>query len=214
MTQAIYQIRQCTEPACRLRFPMPIGGPPGDLCPRCGGLTSVVMDVDLSGAVPSPTAERARLPIEALLDNVRSLFNVGSIFRSADGAGLQCLHLCGITPTPANPKLVKTALGAEQAVGWQYHTNSVDAVAQARAAGFAIWALEEHPRAESLFAVAPIPQPLLLVAGSEVIGVDPAILQQCDKIVAIPMQGIKRSLNVATAFGIAAVILSERLLSQ
>jgi len=193
---------------------MPIGGPSGEQCPRCGGLTSVIMDVDLPVAGPSSTAERVRLPIEALLDNVRSLFNVGSIFRSADGAGLQRLHLCGITPTPENPKLAKTALGAEQAVGWHYYTNSIDAVDKARAAGFAIWALEEHPRAESLFAITPIRQPLLLVAGSEVIGVDPEILQQCDKIVAIPMQGIKRSLNVATAFGIAAVILSERLLSQ
>ncbi len=167
------------------------------------------MNVDAPSEVPATTASR-RVPIEALLDNVRSLFNVGSIFRSADGAGLQRLHLCGITPTPENPKLVKTALGAEQTVGWDYHTNSVDAVAQARAAGYAIWALEEHPRAESLLAVAPIAQPLLLVVGSEVIGVDPEILQACDKIVAIPMQGIKRSLNVATAFGVAAVILSER----
>lgn len=168
------------------------------------------MDVAAPDPVIPPPTARTSWPIEALLDNIRSLFNVGSIFRSSDGAGLRHLHLCGITPTPDNPKLIKTALGAEQAVGWSYHTNSLDAIAQARAAGYAIWALEEHPQAESLFTVAPIAQPLLLVVGSEVIGVDPAILAACDQIVAIPMQGIKRSLNVATAFGVAAVILSER----
>ncbi len=195
---------------CRLRFPTPAAERLAEVCPTCGTQTAIMADIDAPSEGPPLLFPRALLPIEALLDNVRSLFNVGSIFRSADGAGLRRLHLCGITPTPANLKLAKTALGAEQTVDWRYQPNGVEVVEGLQAQGFAIWALEEHPRAESLFTVAPTQQPLLLVVGSEVTGVDPAILQRCDKIVAIPMQGVKRSLNVATAFGVAAVILGER----
>jgi tRNA G18 (ribose-2'-O)-methylase SpoU len=206
----IYQIRQCTNESCRLRFPTPPDALPGERCPFCRGKTVVVA---ANNAPSEPTAIDAppnRLPIEALLDNVRSLFNVGSIFRSADGAGFQRLHLCGITPTPENPKLAKTALGAEQSVAWQHHRNGVDAIERLHNQGLVRWALEEHPRAESLMTVTLPQAPLVLVVGSEVTGVDPGILAQCDKIVAIPMYGVKRSLNVATAFGVAAVILSSR----
>jgi 23S rRNA (guanosine2251-2'-O)-methyltransferase len=209
-TLASYQIRQCTDPACRLRFPMSPDARPGERCPRCGTQTTVVAEVNAPSEATEIAPSVHRLPIVALLDNVRSIFNVGSIFRSADGAGLQCLHLCGITPTPENPKVAKTALGAEQSVAWCYHRNAVDAVDRLHSEGFTIWALEEHGSAESLFVVEPIDQPLVLVVGSEVTGVDPGILQRCDKLVAIPMEGVKRSLNVATAFGISAVILAHR----
>lgn len=205
-----YQIRQCTNPACRLRFPMPADARPGERCPQCRTATAVVDAVNAPSEIAEAAAAVRRLPIVALLDNVRSIFNVGSIFRSADGAGLQQLHLCGITPTPDHPKVAKTALGAEQSVAWCYHRNGVDAVDWLHAQGYTLWALEERPAAESLFTVDPPLQPLVLVVGSEVTGVDPGILQRCDKIVAIPMRGVKRSLNVATAFGIAAVILAQR----
>jgi tRNA G18 (ribose-2'-O)-methylase SpoU len=205
-----YQIRQCTNESCRLRFPTPPDALPGDRCPFCRGKTVVVAESNAPSEPTAVDAPPARLPIEALLDNVRSLFNVGSIFRSADGAGFQRLHLCGITPTPENPKLAKTALGAEQAVAWRHYCNGVDAVEALRSQGFTLWALEEHPQAESLMTVTLPQAPLVLVVGSEVTGVDPGILAQCDKIVAIPMHGVKRSLNVATAFGVAAVILSNR----
>lgn len=206
----IYQIRQCTDESCRLRFPMAPDAAPGERCPFCRAKTVVVAESNApSELVPSDTPV-VQLPLEALLDNVRSLFNVGSIFRSADGAGFRRLHLCGITPTPANPKLAKTALGAEQAVAWQQQRNGVDAVEALHSQGFTLWALEEHPQAESLLTASLPSQPLVLVVGNEVTGVDPGILAHCDKIVAIPMHGVKRSLNVATAFGVAAVILSSR----
>ena len=219
MTQSTYQIRQCTDQSCRLRFPVPLDERSGERCPRCRGSTAVVAAVNAPSerndeAGGSTPIARPRLPIEALLDNVRSLFNVGSIFRSADGAGLRRLYLCGITPTPENPKLAKTALGAEQGVAWLHHTNGVDAIQQLRDEGYAIWALEEQSDAEALFTVALPTQPILLVVGNEVTGVDPGILQQCDKIVVIPMYGVKRSLNVATAFGVAAVILAQRYREQ
>lgn len=215
-----HQIRQCTNEACRLRFPMPPDAHGGERCPHCRAQTVIVAEVNApseiaSSEIASPAVTPERLPMAAFLDNVRSLFNVGSIFRSADGAGFQQLHLGGITPTPAHPKLAKTALGAEQSLAWHYHRNGVDAIAELRSQGMMIWALEEDPAAESLFAESlfvdlPTTQPLLLVVGNEVTGVDPGILKQCDRIVAIPMQGVKRSLNVATAFGVAAVILSQR----
>ena len=194
---------------------MPPDAHGGERCPHCRTQTVIVAEVNAPSEITPPAVTPERLPMAAFLDNVRSLFNVGSIFRSADGAGFQQIHLGGITPTPAHPKLAKTALGAEQSLAWHHHRNGVDAIADLRSQGLAIWALEEDPAAESLFAEPlfadlPTTQPLLLVVGNEVTGVDPGILAQCDKIVAIPMQGVKRSLNVATAFGVAAVILSQR----
>lgn len=143
----------------------------------------------------------------ALLDNVRSLFNVGSIFRSADGAGVSHLYLCGFTPTPTNPKLAKTALGAEQTVGWSHHNNAVDLALSLRAQGHRLWALEALPGATIIFDAPPLDGSTVLVAGNEVTGIDPDLLALCSCTLAIPMYGRKRSLNVATAFGVAAVVL-------
>lgn len=210
-----HQIRQCTNESCRLRFPVPPDAHGGERCPFCRSRTLIVAEVNAPSEIPAQPAPLQRLPLVAFLDNVRSLFNVGSIFRSADGAGFQQIELGGITPTPAHPKLAKTALGAEQSLPWHHHRNGLDAITNLRSQGMTIWALEEQPAAtslftETLFVDTPTTQPLLVVVGNEVTGVDPAILALCDKIVAIPMQGVKRSLNVATAFGIAAVILSQR----
>jgi 23S rRNA (guanosine2251-2'-O)-methyltransferase len=149
--------------------------------------------------------------MRALLDNVRSVFNVGSIFRSADGAGFDRLYLCGVTPTPANPKLAKTALGAHNAIPWETSPNAVDLALRLRAEGCHLWALEEGPAAEPLLHAPPPSSNTVLVVGSEVAGVDPGLLSLCERTLAIPMRGAKRSLNVATAFGIAALILAGRM---
>jgi tRNA G18 (ribose-2'-O)-methylase SpoU len=148
--------------------------------------------------------------LRGLLDNIRSVFNVGSIFRSADGGGFERLYLCGVTPTPANPKLSKTALGAERAVAWQAAPNAVELAERLIAEGKHLWALEETPGAESLLGAPAPPDGTVLVAGGEVTGIDPHLLRLCERTFKIPMYGSKRSLNVATAFGIAAVILSNR----
>lgn len=159
--------------------------------------------------INSPLSAHSGPVVEALLDNIRSLYNVGSIFRASDGAGLRCLHLCGITPTPENPGVAKTALGAEAAVPWCYHLNAVEAVRNLKQDGFQVWAMESSPRSVSLFdAVASVlPAPVLLVIGNELNGVDPEIINLCDTAVWIPMQGRKESLNAAIAFGIAAYTL-------
>lgn len=151
----------------------------------------------------------AGLDIEILLDNIRSAFNVGSMFRTADGAGIRGLHLCGMTPTPDNPKTWKTALGAERAMPWTYHRNGLAAAQEMKARGMRLWALEGGLQSVSIFEAAQSPggAALALVVGNEISGVDPGILEICDCVVHIPMEGVKRSLNVAIAFGIAAYIL-------
>jgi tRNA G18 (ribose-2'-O)-methylase SpoU len=169
----------------------------------------VVIDVYTNPKVV-PTAPDENLPVvEALLDNIRSTYNVGAMFRTADGAGLRHLHLAGITPTPNHPKIAKTALGAEAVVPWSAHPNGLEAALAMREAGYHVWALEGGPRAVSLFdAARRMPDgPVLLVVGNEIAGVDPMLLDECEQVLSIPMQGEKQSLNVAIAFGIAAYVL-------
>lgn len=144
--------------------------------------------------------------LEALLDNLRSAWNVGSIFRIADGAGVKHLHLCGTTPPGDHPRVPKTALGAEKTIGWRYHPNGLSVARELQRAGYRLWALETSTGAESLFDLLPIngQSRLVLVVGNERAGIDPEILALCERCVALPMLGIKESLNVAVAFGIAA----------
>jgi tRNA G18 (ribose-2'-O)-methylase SpoU len=206
-----YEIRQCTEPECGFRFPAAQGQAPLDRCPWCGGVTSVVHRLPSASERAAPPLNGGVLPFAALLDNVRSVFNVGSIFRSADGAGLHHLYLCGVTPTPAHPKLAKTALGAECLISYSHNKNAVELGQKLRNHGHTLWALETTAAAQSIFDVEAPPLPFVLVVGSEVVGVDPDLLTLCQRCISIPMAGRKQSLNVATAFGIAAVLLRHRI---
>jgi tRNA G18 (ribose-2'-O)-methylase SpoU len=151
--------------------------------------------------------------LSLLLDNWRSLFNVGAAFRTGDGAGVAHLYLCGITATPANqPRLARTALGAEQSVGWSYHTDAVELAAQLRRAGTQVWVLERLPRSRSLFDInaSEVGTSVVLVGGNEVLGVDPGLLALADQAVHLPMQGRKVSLNVAVALSVATYWLRAR----
>jgi tRNA G18 (ribose-2'-O)-methylase SpoU len=148
--------------------------------------------------------------MEALLDNIRSAWNVGAIFRTADGLGVQRLHLCGITPTPENKSVQKTALGADQSIPWSYASNAVSTAEKLKAEGTHLWALEQDQRAVPITDTWQADdQPVLLIVGNEVTGVDPALLELCERIVYIPMQGKKRSLNVEVAFGVAVSALQN-----
>ena len=209
MPASRYQIRHCTRDTCSFRYPVDLSLTIKEACPRCGAPTlpdgePFSNEKVILGQNPPPGPE-----VEALLDNIRSTFNVGAMFRTADGAGLRRLHLCGICPQPDHPRIIKTALGAEQTVAWSYHRDGLEVALALKAAGMRLWALEGGPQAESLFAaVKTLPgPPILLVVGNEVSGVDPGILSVCERVVAIPMQGAKDSLNVAIAFGIAAYFL-------
>jgi 23S rRNA (guanosine2251-2'-O)-methyltransferase len=182
----------------------------GTSCPLCGAPTELV-DARYETHGVRSTDVPVRVEVEVLLDNVRSLSNVGSMFRTADGAGVRHMHLGGVTPTPAHPKLAKTALGAEASVAWTRRPDAVVAAAALAAEGKRLWAIEGGARAMSLFdpslrdAIAGAT--IVLVLGHEVSGVDPRILELCERVVSLPMLGTKDSLNVSVALGIAVYVL-------
>ena len=149
------------------------------------------------------------IEMNILLDNLRSLYNVGSIFRTAEAVGISRIHLCGMTPTPDNPRLAKTAIGAEKIVAWQHHKNGLSAAKTLLDNGFSLWAVEGGAEATPLFEtdISQNTQKIALVIGNELAGVDPEILSLCERVLYIPMEGSKESLNVTVAFGIAAYFL-------
>jgi tRNA G18 (ribose-2'-O)-methylase SpoU len=143
-----------------------------------------------------------RNPIYALADNIRSLYNVGSIFRSSDGALLSKLFLTGFTPFPPRKEIEKTALGATQTVPWEYHKNPLDAVAQLKEQKIKICVLELTTKSIPHYDLTKQDFPLCLVFGNEITGVSKEIIEQADMAIEIPMYGNKQSLNVAVAYGI------------
>jgi tRNA G18 (ribose-2'-O)-methylase SpoU len=142
------------------------------------------------------------LPVTVLLDNVRSLYNVGAFFRAADGARIEKLYLCGITGRPPKPGIAKTALGAEETVTWDHSWEALPIVNNLRGSGYEIAAIETSVRSVDLFDWRPN-FPVCLLFGHEVDGLRPEMSALADTHVRIPMLGIKHSLNVATAGGIA-----------
>ena len=197
-----WQICQCEDPACAFRFPAETADARRHRCPLCGTPTECTPLPATEEVESSSTSALFDPQLHLLLDNLRSSYNVGSLFRTADGAAIGQMHLCGITPTPDHPKVAKTALGAQESVPWRYHRNALHAADRLDAQGFALWALEIHVDAVSILD-APMSRPLALVIGNEVTGVDPALLSRCERVIALPMLGRKRSLNVASAAAIA-----------
>jgi 23S rRNA (guanosine2251-2'-O)-methyltransferase len=139
--------------------------------------------------------------IVLVLDNIRSLYNVGSMFRTADGFGVSKIYLCGYTGTPEQSKVLKVSLGAENSVAWEKAGPAWRTVERLRKDGFQIVGLEKSVAATSL-PLFHAKQKFALVVGNEVTGLSPALLKRCDATVEIPMQGIKESFNVAVACGI------------
>lgn len=147
------------------------------------------------------------IPVAALLDNVRSMYNVGAFFRVADGVGLEKLCLCGITAHPPKHAISKTALGAENTVPWQHNWDAIRIADELRHNGFTIAAIETGPHAIDLFEWQPR-FPVCVAFGNELDGLRPELLEMAEAHVRIPMLGRKESLNVATAGG---VVLYELL---
>ncbi len=147
------------------------------------------------------------LPVSVLLDNVRSMYNVGAFFRTADAVGLERLYLAGITARPPENGIRKTALGAEETVPWEYAWNPLDHVSRLRERGCEMAAIETSLHSVDLFDWRPS-FPVCVVFGHEVDGIRSELLERCDIRVRIPMLGRKHSLNVATAGG---VVLFELL---
>ena len=142
------------------------------------------------------------LPVAVLLDNVRSMYNVGAFFRTADASSCEKLYLCGITARPPKRAITKTALGADETVTWEYHPDPVQLIQELRRRRYEIAAVETSVHAVDLFDWQPS-FPVCLVFGHEVDGIRPDLLDLCDTYVRIPMLGRKHSLNVATAGGVA-----------
>lgn len=149
--------------------------------------------------------ERPRPHLYLILDNIRSLNNVGAIFRAADGFGVRKIYLCGITPRPPRPEIAKISLGAEETVPHEALADAAKAVRLLQAEGVTVLCAEQTDRSLSLYE-APLPAPLAIVVGHETDGIGEKVLELSDGELEIPMFGAKHSHNVATAAG---VILGE-----
>ncbi len=144
-----------------------------------------------------------KTPVIVVLDNIRSMHNVGSVFRTADAFLLRGVYLCGYTPQPPHRDIHKTALGATETVDWQYFATTVDAVQSLKSGGYSVYAVEQTEGSISLqaFALPDVGQ-LAIVFGNEVSGVGEGALELCDGSVEIPQWGMKHSLNISIAAGI------------
>ena len=140
--------------------------------------------------------------IVLVLDNIRSLYNVGSMFRTADGLGVSKIYLCGITGTPEQHGVQKVALGAEKTMPWERAGKTWSLVERLKRQGYRTVGLEKCPEAVPLPGYKPA-FPLALVVGNEVAGLTPALRRRLDEVVAIPMFGLKQSFNVAVACALA-----------
>lgn len=145
-----------------------------------------------------------KMPLTVVLDNVRSLNNIGSLFRTSDGFGVERILLCGISHTPPSPEIHKTALGAEDSVDWAYYEKTADALAALKADGYRLCCLEQVQGSIMLQDFRPEPgTKYALILGNEVDGVDQAVVDACDICLEIPQVGTKHSLNVTISAAIA-----------
>jgi tRNA G18 (ribose-2'-O)-methylase SpoU len=151
-----------------------------------------------------------KLPVTVVLNSIRSSYNVGSIFRTSDGAMIEKLILSGYTPHPpkddelkGNKDILKTSLGSTKSVSWAYVKNPVDEINKLKAQGIKMCALELTENSKPYYELTKYDFPLCLVVGNEITGVSQEILDLCDTSIEIPQYGIKQSLNVAVAYGIA-----------
>ena len=150
-----------------------------------------------------------RLPVVVVAENIRSLYNVGSIFRTSDGASIEKLWLCGYTGYPPRKEIDKTALGSVDSVPWEYNEDTVSVVKSLKQKGYRIAALE-HTDKSSMYNEIEYDFPLCLIIGNEVEGLSRDIVALCDMAIELPMHGIKQSLNVSVAYGIMIYhLLSE-----
>lgn len=156
--------------------------------------------------------ESSKTPVIIVLDNVRSLNNVGSVFRTADAFLLEAVYLCGITGTPPNKEIQKTALGATESVEWKHTSTTLEAIEQLKTDGYSICAIEQAESAIFLNEFLPAKaQKLAIVFGNEVKGVEQEVIDKSDYVIEIPQVGTKHSLNIAVSVGIVVWDLFRKL---
>ena len=156
---------------------------------------------------------KEELPFYVVCDNIRSLENIGSIFRTADALGVNKIYLGGICGQPSNQKISKTALGAERWVPWEHHWQVWRIIEKLKDQGVFIVALEQTKESLSYDKFKP-KFPLALVVGNEIKGVSPSVIKRADQVIYLPMFGRKESLNVAVAFGIAGYWINQWRLAE
>ena len=165
---------------------------------------------DLGRKTVEAFREARKTPIILILDNVRSMHNVGSVFRTADAFLVESIFLCGYTPQPPHRDIHKTALGATETVAWAYFADTREAIAEAARRGCEIWAVEQVHDSVALNALGVEPEErLALVFGNEAEGVQADLLPLCKGSIEIPQQGTKHSLNISVAVGIVLWELSR-----
>lgn len=162
---------------------------------------------DLNRLTIDEYKNQPRLPLIIILDNIRSKFNVGSIFRTADSFNIEKIYLCGITPCPPDREIEKAALGASESVSWQYESNTMNLIKTLKSQNYYLIGVEQTFNSTSAFDLPQnIPSPTALILGHEINGIDEKVLEMIDMAIEIPQWGTKHSLNVSVA---AAIVMWE-----
>jgi len=143
-----------------------------------------------------------KIPVIVVLDDVRSMLNVGSVFRTSDAFKIECIYLCGLTPVPPHQEIHKTALGATEAVSWKYFENTHDALIELKEQAYSVWAIEQTNQSVSLNHHKFKAAKTALVFGNEVKGINEKLFEYCNGAIEIPQFGTKHSLNIAVSAGI------------
>ena len=151
-----------------------------------------------------------KIPIILILDNVRSMENVGAFFRTADAFRIEAIYLCGITARPPHREIHKTALGADESVDWKYFETTAEACESLKSAGYRIFAVEQVENSIMLDDFI-VPEKSAYIFGNEVDGVDDEVLKYCEQAIEIPQKGTKHSLNVSVSGGIVMYYLFKNL---
>jgi len=204
-------IRECQNPKCNLRFPdiyeldLPIN------CPICGSAALIKETIDLTKEYRDNNNWEPFSEFTLIIDNVRSVYNVGAIFRTAIGLGLNHVYLCGITPTPKHMKFTKTSLGAENFIIWKKSLNCVEQCKSLKEIGYQLISIESTTESISLLNINKNDledNKIAIIVGNEITGIDPKVLSLSDLVISIPITGKNKSFNVTTALGIALFHLS------
>jgi len=174
------------------------------------GMRKLSMD-DLNRKTTEQFKQAAKIPIVILLDNVRSMNNIGSVFRTADAFLLQAIYLCGVTATPPHREIQKTALGATDTVSWKHFATTVEAIQELKKHGFTIYGVEQVESSIMLDKVKPTNPKIALVFGNEINGVSQEALDICDACIEIPQYGTKHSINLAVSVGIVIWEIAGKL---
>lgn len=196
-----------------MRYPSPVEDPRRDACPLCQSPT------ERHGPYPDASFDTDSLPagegvLVAVLDNIRSALNVGTMLRSADGAAVDHVYLGGLTAAVDNPKVIKTALGSHESVSATSALNLLPTVSQLSDQGCELWAVDRTPTSVPLSQIRSRPRQLAFVVGNELAGVDPEILAMADRHVHLEMYGSKTTLNVGVTFGSVAYWLRSLPVSE